>query len=73
MIIVAGCDNTGKTSLVKHIQDKFEVPEGVRFYSLPPKNEVQWDEWYEFVRFQFTLNRDVIYDRFFVDEFVYAH
>jgi len=72
MIIVAGCDNTGKTSLVKHIKDKFEIPEGGRFYSLPPKNEQQWNEWYQHIRAHFISNPKAIYDRFFVDEFVYG-
>ena len=72
MIIVVGCDNTGKTSLVKHIKDKFEIPEGQRFYSLPPKNEQEWNQWYRHIKAHFILNPNAIYDRFFIDEFVYG-
>ena len=72
MIIVVGCDNTGKTSLVKHIKDKFEIPEGQRFYSLPPKNKQEWNQWYRHIKAHFILNPNAIYDRFFIDEFVYG-
>lgn len=72
MIIVAGCDNTGKTSLVEHIKDKFGIPEGRRFYSLPPKNEQEWNEWYRHIKAHLVSNPNAIYDRLFIDEFVYG-
>ena len=71
MIIVIGCDNTGKTSLVNHISKEFNIPISPRFHSLPPKGK-QWLEWYEFIKENFQENEQVVFDRFFIDEFIYG-
>jgi len=71
MIIVTGCDNTGKTSLVEHLTKEFNIPKAERFPSLPPKGK-EWLDYYEFTKQAFCKNEQAIHDRLFIDEFVYG-
>lgn len=72
MIIVTGCDNTGKSSLVKFLSKELDMPVAKRFPDGPPKTKDQWDEWYWYCERAFNDPEDKIYDRLFIDEFVYG-
>ena len=69
MIIVIGLDNTGKTTLVNHLSEKFNVPIAQRYHTLPPKDGEDWTSW---LREQIESTDEVIHDRFFFDELVYG-
>ena len=71
MIIVTGCDNTGKTSLAEHLSKKFGFPIAKRFSHLPPQGE-EWNQWGEWVEQELEKPGELIYDRFFIDELVYG-
>ena len=72
MIIITGCDNTGKTSLIEHLSERFNIPIAKRFNPLPPKTPDEYDRWFCWVREQLEINTEFIHDRFFIDEFVYG-
>jgi thymidylate kinase len=72
MIIVTGCDNSGKTTLVKHINEKFGIPIADRFSPLPPRTPSDWQKWYQWVLDNIERKEQVVYDRFLIDEFVYG-
>lgn len=70
MIIVCGVDNTGKTSLVNHLVEKFELEQIKRYHTLPPVDGPDWAGWV--VK---NLDNDdgfTIADRFYIEEFVYG-
>lgn len=69
MIIVTGVDNTGKSSLVRHLSEKFDIPIATRYHTLPPTDG---EEWYIWAKHQFEHKGELIYDRFFIDELVYG-
>ncbi|MCU7521962.1 MAG: hypothetical protein HF312_17235 [Ignavibacteria bacterium] len=69
MIIVTGADNTGKSTLVDHIADKFGIMKVDRYHTLPP---VDYVDWYRWVKQVLDTRTHSIIDRFFVDEFVYG-
>lgn len=69
MIIVVGLDNTGKTTLVNHLSDKFNIPVAKRYHTLPPRDG---DDWISWVREQIESPDEALYDRFFFDELVYG-
>ncbi len=69
MIIVTGVDNTGKSSLVRHLSEKFDIPIATRYHTLPPTDG---EEWYIWAKHQFEHEGELIYDRFFIDELVYG-
>ena len=69
MIIVTGVDNTGKTSLVSHLSEKFSIPIAPRDLRLPP---VDGEEWFEWCRKGLERKGNFLYDRFFMDELVYG-
>jgi thymidylate kinase len=70
MIIVVGADNTGKTSLVEHLTEKFDFQKAPRYHTLPPKDYHEWAHHLLTVLKGDTSN--VIADRFLLDEFVYG-
>lgn len=72
MIIVTGCDNTGKSTLIKHISEKFHIPVAERFKPLPPEGPNDYGRWYAWVKCQFNKKEELIYDRLFIDELVYG-
>lgn len=65
MIIIEGCDKTGKTTLSRELSRKTGFPI-VKFSQPKTKNPYN-----EYVDFLMKLKRDVILDRFHVGEFVY--
>ena len=69
MIVVTGVDNTGKTSLVKHLSEKFSIPIAPRDLRLPP---VDGEEWFEWCRKGLERKGNCLFDRFFLDEMVYG-
>lgn len=71
MIIVEGADNTGKTSLVNHLIERFKLEKVPRYHTLPPQDYKEWAEY----SIGIMSRRDVsnlIADRFFISEFVYG-
>ena len=73
MIIVTGVDNTGKTTLVNHLVDKFKdrgLKQIEKYPTLPPTDGMDWAGWV--VNKLITKNRFTIADRFYVEEFVYG-
>lgn len=72
MIIVTGCDNTGKTSLVNYLSKKLDMPLAERFPNSPPKSEIEWMSWSQYVLGAFEDQTDKIYDRLLIDELVYG-
>ena len=72
MIIVTGSDSSGKTTLVKHINERFNVPIADRFHPLPPSTPSDWQRWYQWVLDSFEREDSVVYDRFLIDEYVYG-
>lgn len=69
MIIVTGVDNTGKSSLARHLSKEFGIAIAQRYHTLPPTDG--W-EWYIWAKHQFEHKGELIYDRFFIDELVYG-
>lgn len=65
MIVIEGCDKTGKSTLAKNLSDDLGI-EVVKFNK--PKTGNPYEEYVEFL---INLNKDVILDRFNVGEFVY--
>lgn len=68
MIIVTGCDNTGKSGAVKFVSQTFNIPVAKRF-PIPPKSGDAWRDW---VIEQLEQKEEMVYDRFFIDELVYG-
>lgn len=70
MIIVCGADNTGKTTLVEHLTDKFKLSKIPRYHTMPPTDRHDWLDW---VITHLQANDPArIADRFYVEEFVYG-
>lgn len=71
MIIVVGADNTGKTTLVKHLVEKFGIKELEPYHTKPPKDYVDWYRWLV-KSLVIPISGAHIADRFFIDELVYG-
>ena len=69
MIIITGVDNTGKSSLARHLSEEFGIAIAQRYHTLPPTDG---EEWYTWAKHQFEHKGELIYDRFFIDELVYG-
>lgn len=69
MIIITGCDNTGKTTLAEHLSDKFNIPIAKRYPELPPRDA---DDYYRYIKNEIEKPGIRIYDRFLLDELVYG-
>jgi thymidylate kinase len=72
MIIVCGADNTGKTTLVRHLSEKFNLPQVLRYHMMPPEDYVEWFRWLQDNLTVVVNAQEVIADRFYVEEFVYG-
>lgn len=72
MIIVTGCDNTGKSSLVKVLSKELDMPVADKFICSPPQTPGQWMGWAKWCERCINDPEDKIYDRLFIDEFVYG-
>lgn len=64
MIIIEGCDKTGKTTLAKELSD--ETGMDIAKFNVPKKNPHM-----EYVQFLLHMSEPMIFDRFSVGEFVY--
>ncbi len=69
MIIVCGPDNTGKTHLVEHLSEKFNIPKVGKYHTLPPTDYSDWVVWAEKVLLNTAQS---IADRFYIEEFIYG-
>lgn len=75
MIIVCGADNTGKTTLVNFLAEHFRLHKLPSFARLtgkmPHEDPKEWVKWQtKYLNNKFSDN--FIFDRFYVDEFVYG-
>lgn len=74
MIIVTGADNSGKTTLVKHLVKEFTISQLPSYKPLPPVDYIDWFRWVRdtLQRTDDKVDKQLVADRFYIDEFVYG-
>lgn len=65
LIIIEGCDCTGKSSLAEYLSGKFRT---MKYHFSKPKGKA-YDEYIEFIE---ELNCDMVVDRYYLGEEVYG-
>ena len=69
LIIISGCDRTGKSTIAQQLADKLNAV--YTHFSYPSSKEEAKQEYYNFIE-TISLNKMYICDRFYEGEYVYA-
>ena len=69
LIIISGCDRTGKSTIAKQLAEKLNAV--YTHFSYPSSKEEAKQEYYDFIE-KISLHKTYICDRFYEGEYVYA-
>ena len=73
MIIIEGCDNTGKTVLASKILKKFpQLVQNLDHYGVPNEKESYMNYLWKILSMDPRATANMLFDRFFISEMVYG-